>query len=138
MIKLIIPRIPVSGNKIRHWHWVEKQAYADMWYDEIMVALRQYTIAFLKRAEEPSLNYLPLKKAKIDFYIYFPKKHRRDKINYAQGLKGALDGLVKCGIIKDDNWNRIEDQYYQRIDEKNPRIEIIINNVKESKNEQQQ
>lgn len=72
---------------------------------------------------------LPFKKAKLDFYIYFPFKHRRDKLNYALGLKPVLDQIAAEGIIVDDNWERIEDQYYSRIDKINPRTEILIEEI---------
>ena len=56
----------------------------------------------------------------------------RSKINFASGLKPALDALTikVCGIIVDDDWIDIDDQYYIRFDKKNPRTEITIEELK--------
>jgi len=125
MIKLVISEVPQSYNTIAHKHWTEKDRYNSLWRWAIKEAwLNQWVGAGLPFPEKP------FEKAKIDFYIYFPNKHRRDKMNYAVGLKGAIDQLITEKIIVDDNWERIEDQYYQRYDPKNPRTEIIIEEIK--------
>jgi len=128
MIKLVIPRVPSSYNEIVTWHWGKRRDYNQMWHDEVRIAFLEY----LQKQKDPfSLSRKkPFKKARIDFYIYFPDKHRRDKVNYAQGLKAVLDTLSRLEIIVDDNWTRIEDQYYQRYDKENPRTEIIIEEIK--------
>jgi len=118
-IKLVIPEVPKSYNIILRWHWTKRQRYNQDWFYLVRKALGR-NIQCISH---------PFKKAKIDFYIYFPTKHRRDKANYAQGLKPVLDYLCRIGILVDDNWGRIEDQYYQRYDPKNPRTEIIIEKI---------
>jgi len=120
-IRLVIPQVPESYNRIKDWHWGKKKEYNEGWYDEIVMAKLLY----------PSgVRDLPWKKAKILFYIYFKDKRKRDKINFATGLKPALDGLMQVGIIADDNWDDIEDQYYKRYDKKKPRTVIVIKGVK--------
>ena len=129
-IKLTIPQVPESYNKISPWHWAEKREYNELWYDEVFYA---WSGVQLNAAHKVGYNCdfgLPFEKAKIDFHIYFPFKHRRDKLNYALGLKPALDQIAKEGIIVDDNWDRIDDNYYSRIDKKHPRTEIIIKELK--------
>lgn len=135
-IKLVIPQIPESYNVIKNWHWAKKDEYNRLWYDEVSLAWTK----FCKNGKEhsghlgisPSFMYdLPLAKAKIDFYIFFSFKHRRDKLNYALGLKPALDQIATEGIIIDDNWERIDDQYYSRIDKINPRTEVLIEELNE-------
>lgn len=137
MIKLSIPQVPESYNKISTWHWAEKREYNKLWYDEIKYSWKNFWTAHLKSysdSGDPSMAYyvydMPFEKAKIDFYIYFPFKHRRDKLNYALGLKPALDQIANEDIIVDDNWDRIDDNYYSRIDKNNPRTEITIEEIK--------
>ncbi len=125
-IKLVIPQIPESYNKISTWHWAKRDKYNQIWYWEI----KSVWLFYLQDHPQAQELLLPFKKAKIDFYIYFPSKHRRDKLNYALGLKAALDQIAKEGIIVDDNWDRIEDNYYSRIDKENQRVEITIVEVK--------
>ena len=124
-IKLVIPQIPESYNVIKNWHWAKKDEYNRAWYWEVK------SVWLLYLGERSAIPLLPFKKAKLDFYIYFPFRHRRDKLNYALGLKPVLDQIAAEGIIVDDNWERIEDQYYSRIDKINPRTEILIEEVKE-------
>ncbi len=125
-IKLVIPQIPESYNKISTWHWAKKDEYNNLWYDEVFYAWSGFQLDAAHKAGYNCDFRLPFEKAKIDFYIYFPFKHRRDKLNYALGLKAALDQIAKEGIIVDDNWNRIDDNYYSQIDKENPRTEITI------------
>lgn len=127
-IKLTVPQLPESYNKIKDWHWSEKDKYNHMWYKEVWLAWSMWQ----KENEHYNreLPDIPYEKAKINFYIYFPDKHRRDKINYAQGCKPILDQLAEEKIIIDDNWNRIEDQYYCRCDKLHPRTEIEIEDYK--------
>lgn len=127
MIKLSIPQVPESYNKIAHWHWAEKRDYNNLWCDEVTSSLWDWRHKANRDEQE---KRMPFPKAKIEFYIYFPFKHRRDKLNYASGLKGALDGLTLNGIIYDDNWERIDDNYYSRIDKKHPRTIITIKEIK--------
>jgi len=124
-IKLVIPQIPESYNVIKNWHWTGKDEYNRIWYWQVKSVWLFYL------GEHLAIPPLPFKKAKLDFYIYFPFKHRRDKLNYALGLKPVLDQIAAEGIIVDDNWERIEDQYYSRIDKINPRTEVMIEELNE-------
>ncbi len=123
-IKLVIDAVPESYNIIKDWHHMEKDAYNNLWYDLVSYAYR----AFQLNNTAPWLFQVPFKKARIDFTVYFRKDEGRDRINFASGLKPAMDALTNkvCGIIVDDLWADIDDQYYQLFDKKNPRTEIII------------
>ena len=122
-IKLIIPRLPKSGNKIQNWHYHKRHEYNLDWYSEIMVCWRYY------QDDHKIPQNLPLEKAKITVTFFFPDKRKRDKENYIRGAKPIIDGLIYAGIIKDDNWEDIETQYYKGYDKENPRTEIIVSKV---------
>jgi len=85
------------------------------------------TVAWL--AKEQIKN----KYSKIDLtFIWFCKNKRRDKDNIIAGQKFVIDGLVEAGVIENDGWNEIGNIiHYFEIDKKNPRVEIIIEEVGE-------
>ena len=63
-------------------------------------------------------------------YTWIEKNKRRDKDNIAFGRKFIQDALVKAGYLKDDGWDEIvgfSDSF--RVDKKEPRIEVIIEEV---------
>ncbi|EJW14256.1 RusA family crossover junction endodeoxyribonuclease [Paenibacillus alvei] len=68
---------------------------------------------------------------KIDVtIIWYCKDKRRDKDNIMAGQKFIFDGLKEAGIIENDGWKQIGDVTHRfRVDRKNPRIEIEIEEV---------
>jgi hypothetical protein len=70
------------------------------------------------------------KKVKIDYHWYEPNK-KRDLDNISSfGRKVVQDALVDNGILQNDGWNEVvgfSDTFF--IDEKNPRIEVIITEI---------
>lgn len=66
----------------------------------------------------------PIAKAKVTLTYYFKTRHRRDPDNYAG--KFLLDGLVNCGVIKDDSFKCIDLELIGKYDKENPRTEITV------------
>lgn len=69
---------------------------------------------------------------KIDLEItWICKNRRKDKDNISGGgTKFILDGLVAAGVIENDGWKQIGDIYHKfKVDEDNPRIEVLIKEV---------
>ena len=65
-------------------------------------------------------------------YTYFEVDKRRDKSNInAFAVKVIEDALQDCGVLKNDGWDNIAgySQYF-KIDRNNPRIEVLIREVK--------
>ena len=63
-------------------------------------------------------------KCKIKVTYYFKDKRRHDPSNYDKML---LDGLVEANIIKDDNYDVIEEfTTIGKYDKDNPRVEVEI------------
>lgn len=64
-------------------------------------------------------------------YVWFEPSKRRDKDNIAAGGRKIIqDALVSAGFLKNDGWADIigfSDEF--RIDKKEPRIEVIIEEV---------
>lgn len=66
-------------------------------------------------------------------YVWFEPSKRRDKDNIAAGGRKIIqDALVESGYLKNDGWNDIvgfSDEF--RIDKKEPRIEVDIEEVEQ-------
>ena len=65
-------------------------------------------------------------------YTYYEADKRRDKSNInAFAVKVIEDALQDCKVLKNDGWDNIAgySQYF-KIDKKNPRIEVLIREVK--------
>lgn len=65
-------------------------------------------------------------------YTWIEPNKRRDKDNISSfGRKVIQDALVSAGVLKDDGWRYVEgfsDRF--EVDKKNPRIEVLIKEVK--------
>lgn len=68
-----------------------------------------------------------IEKCKMKITYYFKDKRRHDPSNYDKML---LDGLVEANIIKDDNYDVIQEfTTIGKYDKKNPRVEIEIEEI---------
>lgn len=48
-----------------------------------------------------------LERARLDVEISFPDRKRRDTHNYMPTVKALVDGLVKAGVLPDDDWRHL-------------------------------
>lgn len=113
ILKYVIPAIPPSNNKYigRSVQW-EYQKVKKQW---------AVLIQALCKPKPP----IPLEGVTVTLRYFFPDNRRRDPDNYSGKI--ILDGLVKCGILKDDNFDCIDLEIKNGgADKKNPRVEIII------------
>ena len=119
--KLIIPGELPGLNEIiaiSKEHWAK---YAEEKH------FRTQEIAYLAKSQ------IKGKYQKVDLvFTWFCKNKKRDKDNIIAGQKFILDGLVEAGIIENDGWKQIGNIFhYFEVDKKNPRVEIIIEEVGE-------
>ena len=114
-MKYIIPDIPPSDNKFkgRENHW-EYRNQKKQWLETVMMLCRP----------KPKK---PIEKANVTLTYFFKDKRRRDPDNYSG--KFILDGLVEGKILKDDSFNNINLILRGNHDPKNPRTEILIQEV---------
>jgi len=64
-------------------------------------------------------------------YAWYEPNRRRDKDNIAFARKFIQDALVNAGVLQGDGWRHINgfsDTF--KVDQRNPRIEIIITTTK--------
>jgi len=124
-MKVIIKTLPLSKNKYANICWQARGRYKKDISKEI----------YYEMLSQNAYNNIktPLKKAEITFKMYFRTNARRDSANYlGGGLISVLDSLVDLGVIVDDNHNVIGNpkvEIYK--DKENPRMEIIVEEVKE-------
>jgi Holliday junction resolvase RusA-like endonuclease len=95
----------------------------------------KYQAAAMKKQAEHIIGYMiksQLKGVKLTrpvvmTYCWVEPNRRRDKSNIAFAKKFIEDALVRCGVLKDDGWDEIDnfaDSF--KVDQKNPRVEVII------------
>lgn len=66
-------------------------------------------------------------RATCKLVFYFTGKRRRDYRNFEAAMKGAYDGLVDAGLIRDDNKDVLRhDQSEMIVGADNPRVEMIV------------
>lgn len=69
----------------------------------------------------------PIDRARVTLTYYFEDKRRHDPDNYAG--KMILDGLVRSKIIADDSFGNIDLVLRGRVDKKNPRTEVSVEEI---------
>lgn len=113
-MKIIINTLPPTINKYigrtNLWQYQEdKKAYHQV--------VKMQTIGINPRYE----------KCKMKITYYFKDKRRHDPSNYDKML---LDGLVEANIIKDDNYDVIQEfTTIGKYDKENPRVEIELEKI---------
>lgn len=110
--RYIMPAIPPSNNRfIGRTNYREYQRVKKEWAALIAAVCRPKPEA-------------PLRRAVVRITYYFPDRRRRDPDNYAGKL--LLDGLVRCGILKDDSFDNVILELYGACDPHNPRTQIEV------------
>ena len=117
--KLIIPGELPGLNEIiamSKEHWAK---YAEEKHS------RTEEIAYLTRSQ------IKKKYKKVDLtFTWYCRNKKRDKDNIIAGQKFILDGLVAAGVIENDGWRQVGNiLHYFEVDNKNPRVEILIEEV---------
>lgn len=117
-IKLVIPEIPPSLNKIFSMHWTARKKEKRRWADLIAWQILAKKVKLIKG------------QVKIKLIYYFKTKGYHDYDNYSG--KFILDGL-KGKVIEDDNQRIVTELTHKFLyDSHNPRLEIIIEPIKSS------
>lgn len=120
--KIIIPKNPDSINKV--------VKYGKRSGDVVVLKRKWEELAmiYIKKAQdEDELPEKFLGKIGIHFKLIFETQRERDGDNYTLMCKGILDAFVQMGMIKDDNFNYVDDNGRRfDVDNERPRVEIYI------------
>lgn len=66
----------------------------------------------------------------MDYRFYFADDRKHDAANAVQSMKAAIDGIVKSGLIPDDDYNHLWiKSICCTVDAKNPRTELIFHHA---------
>ena len=118
-MKLTISLPIISANKLLRMHWAKRAKIQRDYFYAIMA--QWWNIG----------NFLsPVrikKKKKVIITSY--RKRLLDKDNLYAGAKCLGDALKKAGLIWDDSPKWINLEVKQAVDGKNPRTEVVIENV---------
>ena len=84
-------------------------------------------IAYIRK----SMRNTKVKTPIIIHYSFYEPNKKRDRMNvFSYADKCAEDSLQKCGVIPNDGWNDVINTTHDfYIDPKNPRVEIILEEV---------
>lgn len=120
--KIIIPKNPDSINKV--------VKYGKRSGDVVVLKRKWEELAmiYIKKAQdEDELPEKFLGKIGIHFKLIFETQRERDGDNYTLMCKGILDAFVQMGMIKDDNFNYVDDNGRRfDVDNERPRVEIYV------------
>ena len=120
---LNIPMIPPSANVYIRQYWATRAKLRDEWH-----------LAVWALANE--IHLPPMDKCTVNCTIYFRDQRRRDEPNFRLTLdKLVLDGLVRCGIIPDDDPSHVT-SFVVTLDhdKENPRTEVAVTTCNRSLN----
>jgi Holliday junction resolvase RusA-like endonuclease len=94
-MELLKLEIPLTSCSLNQWyagnHWRKRQEKAKLWHETIYNLCLEHKI-------EPIKDYPVI----VETQTYFKDNRKRDSSNYITANKLIEDGLVKCGILKDD------------------------------------
>ena len=105
MISIELPYLPPKEfSRNSRVHSTALHRVKDQVYDDILITLLES--GFKKDVQ-------PLDTATVTFTFYIPDKRNRDADNLITSAKPMLDGLVRAGVIADDNLVTIGVPVYQ-------------------------
>lgn len=96
-----VNNLPPTQNELRRMHFQTIAKEKAEW-EKIMWAI----------VKEQKI--VPITAASITYEFFFPDKRRRDPDNYAASAKMLQDGLVKAGILPDDNFDHVPELRIKR------------------------
>lgn len=96
MQTLRIEGIPMSLNVYRNAHYYQLNKEKETWERIVAVSVKEQKIKKVDRC-------------RITFEFYFKDKRKHDPDNYSASAKFLLDGMVKAGVLDDDNFSVIEE-----------------------------
>lgn len=125
----IVTKLPpaksLSPNSRVHWAVKSKASKAAK-----KAAANGVKIALLL-ADELDYADVPWHEIELQAIYYHHVNRRRDPDNLIALLKYPIDGLVMAGLLVDDDRITIK-PVIKRIDKDNPRLELIINPIRQS------
>lgn len=116
MIKLALPIVTESNNRLLRMHWAVRRRLKVSYMDELLVALNEskYTSRELEA------------KGKRECHIISCRKRKLDHDNLVGGMKPLIDCLVEYRLLKDDNPDNVNLVAEQKKSLGKPKTIIIL------------
>jgi Holliday junction resolvase RusA-like endonuclease len=109
-----ILEIPPTQNDFRRMH-------------HFHIAKEKRKWEWLVQFEVKAQKITPMQRVKMVYEFHFKDNRRRDADNYSTACKFIQDGLVKAGILQDDNFDIVTELTIRRGEShKNPYIMIFL------------
>lgn len=109
-MKIVIPELPVSLNRLLRMHYRARMRERDKW----VLLVRKY-------AGPVGVRFA---RAQVRLTYFFRDGRRRDPDNYAGKL--IMDALVACGLLVDDSFSHVDLLLSGGVDKDAPRTEIEV------------
>ena len=91
-----VNNIPPTQNELRRMHYRQITAEKKEWERIVGIIVKEQKIQ-------------PVDRVNITYEFHFKDKKRRDPDNYAASAKMLQDGLVKAGVLVDDNFDYVQE-----------------------------
>lgn len=112
MQKLVLLGIPMNLNVYRNAHFFTLNQEKNKWETMVYLSCREQ-------------NIKPVEQCHITFEFCFSDRRKHDPDNYALCAKFLLDGLVKAGVLSDDNFDVVQSMTVRR-GEPQERKQVIV------------
>lgn len=112
-LKFELLGVPESLNKTLRMHWGKRHAQTKYWHDMVY---------FETRGKRP---VKPLEKARISIVRHSPRSLDFDGV--VGSCKIVIDGLVRAGIIRDDNWSCVGAWCVDQVKSKEQKLVVEVN-----------
>jgi len=107
MLSIAIPGLPPKEcSPNARVHWAVKMRSSRDWASSAFYC----AVDARNRTGEPE-KWRNLDNAKVSVTFVLPNNRRRDVDNLISAFKSGLDSLVRCGILRDDDFKHIELSY---------------------------
>lgn len=114
---LTIQGIPPTQNEFRRMHHFTIAKRKKEWEEIVMVEVKRQSIQKVNQVT-------------MEYNLHFANNRRRDADNYATSCKFIQDGLVKAGILPDDDFDHVLGLTIKRgPNAKKPYIQIEITDI---------
>lgn len=97
MQQLKLVGIPPTLNEVRRMHYQLQAQHKKKWEQIVMIESK---VQKLQPVENPVI---------VTYRFHFVDSRRRDPDGYAYSAKSVMDGLVKGGILPDDNFKIVKE-----------------------------
>jgi Holliday junction resolvase RusA-like endonuclease len=112
-----VEELPKTINAQQSMHWRRKGEYVRAWHRSVWLAVG---------ARKPKA---PLERARLTLTRYSSSEPDYDGL--VSSFKPVIDGLIRCGVLKDDKYSNIGRSEYrwQKAPAKQGKIQVIVEEV---------